>query len=143
LREFVFFAWPILVAGSLAMSALQLIGALNLLNTFLEPLTVGLLGLPGKVGVTLIFGVLRKELTLVMLIQALGTTNIEAALSSLQILVFTVFVTFYVPCVSSIMVMWRELGWKTALASACLNLLLAILLASAFSLLFSFIHQTT
>ncbi len=140
LREFVFFAWPILVAGSLAMSALQLIGALNLLNTFLEPLTVGLLGLPGKVGVTLIFGVLRKELTLVMLIQALGTTDIEAVLSSLQILVFTVFVTFYVPCVSSIMVMWRELGWKTALASACLNLLLAILLASAFSLLFSFIH---
>ncbi|MHC1589348.1 MAG: ferrous iron transport protein B [Candidatus Hecatellaceae archaeon] len=143
LREFVFFAWPILVISSFTMSLLQVFGVLDVINLVLEPLTLNVLGLPREVGVTLIFGVLRKELTLIMLIQALGTANIETVLSTVQILVFTVFVVFYVPCISSIMVMWREYGWKTALASTILNLLIAILLASVFNLAFSFILKAT
>lgn len=142
LREFIFFAWPILLVSSLAMSLLQFAGLLGLLNRLLEPLTLTILGLPKEVGVTLIFGLLRKELTLIMLMQALGTPNVSTVLSPVQIFVFTVFVVFYVPCMSSIIILGRELGWKTALASVGLNLLIAILLASAFNFILSFAFQT-
>ncbi|RLI35511.1 ferrous iron transport protein B [Candidatus Bathyarchaeota archaeon] len=138
LREFVFFAWPILILGSLVMVVLELAGLLNLFNLLLEPLTVWVLGLPKEVGVTLILGILRKELTLVMLIQALGTAKVATVLSPLQIMVFTIFITFYVPCISTIMVTARELGWKMASAAAFLSLFIAILLAFAFRTAASF-----
>jgi ferrous iron transport protein B len=68
---------------------------------------------------TLVFGILRKELTLVMLVQALGTTQLHTVMTDGQLLTFTLFVVFYVPCVATIAVMARELGWKdTALISA-------------------------
>jgi ferrous iron transport protein B len=97
----------------------------------LSPLTVTLLGLPAAVGLTLIFGILRKELTLVMLVQALGTAQVNTVMSNGQLLTFTLFVVFYIPCVATIAVMAKELGWRdTALISA-FSVLLAVVIAVA------------
>jgi ferrous iron transport protein B len=90
---------------------------------------MAMLGLPAVVGTTLIFGVLRKELALIMLTQALGTTEVGAILSTTQILTFTIFVTFYIPCVATMAVLGRELGkkWMTVIVAATLGL--AVVLA--------------
>ena len=56
----------------LALALLEWAGAGDAVNRLLSPLTVWTLGLPVAVGMTLIFGVMRKELTLVMLVQALA-----------------------------------------------------------------------
>jgi ferrous iron transport protein B len=53
-----------------------------------DPFTA-VLGLPAAVGVTLIFGIMRKELSLIMLTEALGTTQIAAVLSLTQLLEVT------------------------------------------------------
>ena len=45
-------------------------------NDLCRPFTA-LLGLPAAVGTTLIFGIMRKELALIMLTEALGTTQIR------------------------------------------------------------------
>jgi Fe2+ transport system protein B len=72
-----------------------------------------------RAGVTLVFGILRKELSLVMLGQALGTTDVARVLSTTQILVFTLFITFYTPCVATVAAIMKETGRKlTALALA-------------------------
>lgn len=85
------------------------------MNLALLPFTWSL-GLPASLGVTLIFGVFRKELTLIMLFQALGTTDVASVLSPGQMMTFTLFVLFYIPCVATIAVLIRELGRrKTAL----------------------------
>jgi len=83
-------------------------------NQFLYPFTSLLLGLPVVVGTVLIFGILRKELAMVMLIQALGTTRVLDVMSGTQIMTFVVFVTFYVPCLATIAVLIRELGKRRA-----------------------------
>ena len=93
LREFVMVAFPLLVAGSAVLSLIEFYGWQQFINAALSPLTA-LLGLPRAVGLTLIFGVLRKELSLLMLMQALGTTNVASVMSAAQILIFTLFVTF-------------------------------------------------
>ncbi len=130
LYEFLIFAWPLIIIASVIMGFLSFYKVDNILNALLSPLTVGALGLPRAVGVTLFFGIFRKELTLILLVDALGTTHITTVLSPLQILVFTVFVLFYIPCVSYIVAMWRELGGRYTLVAVILSLFVATLLAS-------------
>ena len=128
LKEFIVVAWPILIIGSLVLSLLKFYGMEAYVNEATRPFTA-LLGLPAAVGVTLLFGIMRKELSLIMLTEALGTTQITTALSSAQLLTFTIFVLFYIPCASTIAALSREVGWKGAFTAAVCSLALATALA--------------
>jgi ferrous iron transport protein B len=128
LREFVLMAFPLLVVGSVLLSLVDFYGWQHGINAALSPLTA-LLGLPRSVGLTLIFGVLRKELSLLMLMQALGTTHVLGAMTAAQILIFTLFVTFYLPCMATLASMMRELGWRLTLAASTALLALAIVVS--------------
>jgi ferrous iron transport protein B len=127
LREFVVVALPLLIVGSAVLGLIEFFGWQPVINAALSPLTA-LLGLPTAVGLTLIFGVLRKELSLLMLMQALGTTDVHAVMTSAQIIIFTLFVTFYLPCLATLASMGRELGRKLTAAAATALLLLAIVI---------------
>jgi ferrous iron transport protein B len=70
------------------------------------------LGLPKEVGLPLIFGVLRKELSLIMLGQALGSMEFSTVLTPTQMITYAVFVVFYIPCLATMVVIRKELGWK-------------------------------
>jgi len=131
IREFVIIAWPLLIVGSIILGIIEYLNWENILNIIFSPLTM-LLGLPVVVGITLVFGVLRKELTLIMLMQALGTTNILSVMTPTQIMVFTIFITFYVPCVATIAMIFNELGLRWTLGIAGFTLLLATSLALLF-----------
>jgi ferrous iron transport protein B len=125
LREFIMVAFPLLVAGSAILSLIEFYGWQQFINAALSPLTA-LLDLPRAVGLTLIFGALRKELSLLMLMQALGTTQVASVMSVAQILIFTLFVTFYLPCMATLASMFRELGWRLTAAAATALLALAV-----------------
>jgi ferrous iron transport protein B len=127
LKEFIVVAWPILIVGSLILSLLQFYHWEVYVNDLCRPFTY-ILGLPAVVGTTLIFGIMRKELSLVMLTAALGTPQITTALTLNQLLTFTIFVLFYIPCASTIAAMSRELGWKGAATAAGLSLILGLIL---------------
>jgi ferrous iron transport protein B len=128
IREFIVIAWPILIGGSVLLAMMEYGGVEESINGILSPLT-GLLGLPESVGITLVFGLLRKELSLVMLTQALGTTEVLTVMTQTQVMVFTVFVTFYIPCLATIATLWREIGKKGALWAVLFTLAVATILA--------------
>jgi ferrous iron transport protein B len=88
--------------------------------------------------VTLVFGFLRKELSLVMMLQALGADyrQLLEFISRQQILVFAVFVNFFIPCLSTLGVLWKELGRRVALLSAALSLTVAVVLSILVRLIF-------
>jgi len=110
-RHFLKVAVPILVLGSIALALLDAVRATDALNLALLPIT-WTLGLPLALGVPLILGIFRKELSLVMLFQALGTTQVLALLTPGQMMTYAVFVVFYVPCVATLAVLKREFGWR-------------------------------
>ena len=115
IREFIVYAFPILIAGSLVMGLLEYANWDHYLNLAVSPITWSL-GLPLALGIPLIFGVFRKELSLMMLFQAIGTTQVMSVLSAGQMMTFTLFVLFYIPCVATITVLAREFGQaRTAL----------------------------
>ena len=122
---------PLLVIGSIVLALLSHFGADALINTALTPITVWWLGLPVVLGVPILFGVLRKELSLLMIYQALGTQEIVPLLDHVQIFTFLVFLTFYVPCLSTFAVMLKTLGAKEAWGSMLISLLSALLMAGA------------
>jgi len=46
-----------------------------------------------------------------------------------QMLTFTLFVVFYVPCIATIAVMAKELGWRDTAVISAFSVLLAIVVA--------------
>lgn len=126
LREFIVIAWPLLIGGSIILSLITYHGLESKINSYLSFITYPL-GLPNSVGLTLIFGLLRKELSLLMLRQALGG-ELSILLPS-QMLVFTVFVVFYFPCISTLGVLLKEIGIRRSLFVLLLTFAIAFLLA--------------
>jgi ferrous iron transport protein B len=120
---------PLLVGGSVVLALLNHVGADGLINTLLTPVTVWWLGLPLALGVPLLFGVLRKELSLLMIYQALGTQEIGGLLDPAQIVTLLLFLTFYIPCVSTFAVMLKTVGRRDAFFSVALSVAAALLLS--------------
>ncbi|MCX8178128.1 MAG: ferrous iron transport protein B [Candidatus Bathyarchaeota archaeon] len=123
-KEFVYIAFPIIVAGSLAITAMDLTGFIEILTSNMKPLIEGWLGLPANAGVPLIFGVLRKELTLILLSELIPLESLTA----MQMIVFTLITMIYIPCVATIAALIKEFGWMKALTIAIVNVALALLI---------------
>jgi len=126
LAEFIKIAFPLIIVGSLAIKLVEVLGLLEPISTALSPVTVTWLGLPAITGITLIFGILRKELTLIMLATLLGTTNFAQVLTPVQMIVFTLVAMFYIPCIATIAALVREFGWKKALSITVFEIVFAI-----------------
>lgn len=131
LKEFLAVAFPLLILGSVLLGLLDYWNIKGLIDFALSPFVSGLLGLPKELGAPLVFGFLKKELALIMAATALSVSpaNINTALSPIQIMVYTVFAVFYVPCLATTLMTWRELSWKPALGAAGLSLAVATIMA--------------
>jgi ferrous iron transport protein B len=127
LAEFIKIAFPLIVVGSLVIKAADVFGLLNPVANLLSPVTVAWLGLPVITGITLIFGVLRKELSLILLAALLAPTGLQA-LTPVQMVVFTLVAMFYIPCVATISALVREFGGKKALFITLFEIAFAIIL---------------
>jgi ferrous iron transport protein B len=88
--------------GALAISVLDITGVLVGVQELAVPLTVGWLGLPAEAATAFVMGLVRRDFG------AAGffTMNLSAA----QLLVAMVTITLFVPCVASVMVIWKERG---------------------------------
>jgi len=130
-RDILTIVTPLLVGGSIVLALLGHFGADKIINTALTPISSWWLGLPIVLGVPILFGILRKELSLLMIYQALGTFEVGLYLDWVQIMTFLVFLTFYFPCVSTFAVMLKTIGSKHALISVSLSVLVALLVSGA------------
>lgn len=126
IREFIVEAWPLLIVGSVILAILNFINAALYLNILVRPIS-WILGLPTEVGVPLIFGVLRKELSLVMLGQALGSMSFGDVLTPVQMITYAVFVVFYVPCLATMLVIRKEMGTKVMWQIVAMTTIIATL----------------
>ncbi|MBL7164714.1 MAG: ferrous iron transport protein B [Anaerolineales bacterium] len=138
IREFVVDAWPLLIFGSVMLAVFERLDLARWLNAAVRPLT-WVLDLPSRVGVPLIFGIFRKELSLVMLRQALGVVDFAEALTPIQMVTFTVFVVFYIPCLATLAALRRELGTRDMLIISLITVAIALaaaLLARAVATVF-------
>jgi ferrous iron transport protein B len=134
--EFIKIAFPLIIVGSFALKIAEISGVLETVAAVFSPVTVVWLGLPAITGIALIFGVLRKELSLVMLAALLGTTNFALVLTPVQMIVFTLVAMLYIPCIATIAALIKDFGSKKALFISVFEIAFAILVGGiAFRLL--------
>ncbi|MGZ8937043.1 MAG: ferrous iron transport protein B [Halobacteriota archaeon] len=126
MKEFLFIAVPLLVAGSILFGWLELTGLSRFIEVPMAPITVGILGLPAFTGICLIYGVLRKEMALEMLAIASGTFVFSTVMTPVQIFVFCLVVTLYVPCLATFSVIVREFNMRWAVGISIFTIVLAL-----------------
>ncbi len=130
-KEFIFKAMPIIIILGIVLELLLMFNLLEPINVFISPITF-LLGLPLITGIFLLYGIIRKELTLVLLQElanSLGLT-IPMLLTPLQMFVFSLVTMLYIPCFATIIIIARETSWKYALKIALLEILVALLIGA-------------
>ena len=131
-KDFIFVAAPIVLIGSLALGALYETGLIWKLAGPLAPVMEGWLGLPAVAGLTLIFAVLRKELALQLLVTLAivrygpQASNLLHVMNAPQLFVYALVNTIYIPCIATIAVLGRELGWKRAAGIVAFTITLAL-----------------
>ncbi|MEM3421141.1 MAG: ferrous iron transport protein B [Candidatus Hadarchaeum sp.] len=133
MKHFVYFATPVLIVGSLVIGALHVFELLAAIVAPLSPLTSGWLGLPAVTIISLLYGFIRKEGALVLLVTIAGTSNLLNFMTPLQLFVFALVVSIYVPCAATVAALKQELGWKDAIMISASTFLIALLVGGIFN----------
>ncbi len=137
-KDFIYIALPILILGSVILGILKDFGLLATITKPFEPIISGWLMLPAAAGITLVYGVLRKELALELLFVLGGSAMLLDFMNPLQIFVFALVVALYIPCVGTFAVLKNEFGWKNSILISLFTIILAVVVGGLVGRLFMF-----
>ncbi|MBW6487204.1 MAG: fused ferrous iron transport protein A/B [Syntrophobacterales bacterium] len=132
LKDFIIDAVPMIILGVLIVGLLETAGLLNGLAQFFKPVVTGMLGLPPETVSVLTLGFLRKDVSIALLV--------PFNLAPGAIVVASVLLTLYMPCMASFMVSIRELGIKKSALVFCINLTAAVIFSILLNLFFRLIN---
>lgn len=122
-------ATPLFAIGAFIISILQITGALEMLQDWLRPLTVGWLNLPKEAATAFIMGFVRRDFG------AAGFASME--LTALQKLAGLITITIFVPCIASALVIFKERGKQEGLIIWPAVLVIAFLIGGLTAQLFN------
>jgi ferrous iron transport protein B len=131
LKWFVKEALPFVLLGILIANILYTLGIMQFVSRVTGPYLTYILGLPEEAAGALIMGFLRKDLAIGMLIPLNMTFK--------QLVVASVVLTMYFPCVATFSVLLKELGVKDMLKSATIMVLSATITGGLLNLVLSVI----
>ncbi|MBL7165475.1 MAG: ferrous iron transporter B [Dehalococcoidales bacterium] len=120
-------AIPIILGAVLVINILYTLGIFDAIADFASPVVTGLLGLPKEAVTALVIGFLRKDVALGML-APLG-------LSANQLVIGSVVLAMFFPCVATFVVILRELGVVNMLKSVAIMIATALLVGGALNLI--------
>jgi ferrous iron transport protein B len=106
---------PLFFLGSFLITVLNLSGSLVSIQKFLAPITVKVMNLPPETASIFIMGLIRRDFGAAGLAKMAGIGG-PAVLTHSQVLVSIVALTMFVPCIASVVVFYKERGFKEASA---------------------------
>jgi ferrous iron transport protein B len=120
-------AIPIILGAILAINILYFLGVFTAIANFTAPVVTGLLGLPKEAVTALVIGFLRKDVALGMLA--------PLALSAEQLVVGSVVLAMFFPCIATFVVLLRELGVVNMLKAAGVMIAAALITGGILNLI--------
>jgi ferrous iron transport protein B len=136
IKEFLVIAMPLLIVSSIILGFLQYTGAIAAFQDIIAPFSTMVLGLPAYATTALIFGILRKEMALGTLVVLAGTPALNTVMTSVQLYTFAIISALFIPCISTIAVLYRQMGVKTVVLVSTFTLLLGIGVGALINLFF-------
>jgi ferrous iron transport protein B len=116
--------FPLFILASILIWLGRLTGLFDLAVNALVPL-VHFIGLPDQTATAFLFGFFRRDYG------AAGLFDMRASMTAHQLLVATVTMTLFMPCIAQFAVTIKERGWKTALGIAVFIFPFALLVGGA------------
>jgi len=110
MKWFIKEAVPFVMLGVIVVNILYSLGIIQFAGEIAEPIVTRVLGLPKEAVGALIIGFLRKDVAVGMLIPLGLTAN--------QLVVASVVLAMYFPCVATFAALIKELGWADTLKAA-------------------------
>ncbi len=127
LKNFLTEAIPFVFLGVLIINFLFVFGVIDFISRIASPLVVGVLGLPKEAVISLVIGFLRKDMAIGLLLPLNLTLK--------QLIISSVVLTMYFPCVATFVVLFKELGLKDLIKSTLLMIFLSFLAGGILNLI--------
>jgi len=112
-------AIPIILGAVLVINVLYFLGVFEAIANFTAPVVTNFLGLPKEAVTAVVIGFLRKDVALGMLA--------PLALSTKQLVVGSVVLAMFFPCIATFVVLLRELGVVDMLKSTGIMIVAALI----------------
>src|SRR5512137_611576 len=135
IKEFLFIALPLLIITSIALGLFQYFGLTDAFEQMVAPITVTLLGLPEYAATALLFGIFRKELAFETLAVLAGTADLGSVITSAQLYTFAIVTVLFIPCISTIAVLYCQLGARIAILISVYSVFLGLLIGAIINML--------
>lgn len=120
-------AIPFVLLGVLIVNILYVFGIIEWISEAAAPVIVGILGLPKEAVASLIVGFLRKDVAVGMLL--------PLGLDMGQLIVASVVLTMYFPCVATFVVLFKELGAKDLIKATTIMIVSSLLVGGILNVL--------
>jgi len=119
-------AVPIILVAILVINMLHFLGIFEAIADFASPVVTGLLGLPKEAVTALVIGFFRKDVALGMLA--------PLALTAGQLVVGSVVLAMFFPCIATFVVLLRELGVVNMLKAVAIMIVAALIVGGLLNL---------
>ena len=127
MRSFFVEAIPFVFLGVLGINVLYVMGAIEWIGDAASPLIVDIWGLPKEAVASMLVGFLRKDVAVGMLL--------PLGLDMGQLIVASVVLTMYFPCVATFVVLFKELGVRDFTKAVAIMALSALLVGGVLNVL--------
>ncbi|MFA7247090.1 MAG: nucleoside recognition domain-containing protein, partial [Dehalococcoidia bacterium] len=126
-RGFIVEAVPIMIIAVPVINVLYLIGVFQAITDFTAPVVSGLLGLPKEAVAAIFVAFFRMDAAMALLA--------PLELSAKQLIVSSVVLVMFFPCIATFTIMLREMGWKSLLIALGIMLLSGLTVGALLNLL--------
>jgi len=126
-RGFMTHAVPYMLFGVLIINILYTLGVISFIGNFAAPLVVNVFGLPKEAVAALVAGFFRKDVAIGMLL--------PLSLNLKQLIIASVVLTMYFPCVATFTVLIKELGVKDMVKSALIMIVSTLIVGGILNLI--------
>jgi ferrous iron transport protein B len=127
LKGFMREALVYVLLGVLIANILFVFGVIQFFGNIAAPVIVNVFGLPKEAVASLIVGFLRKDVAVGMLL--------PLGLTMKQLIIASVVLTMYFPCIATFVVIFKELGWKNTIKSSLIMVFSSLLVGGLLNLI--------
>jgi ferrous iron transport protein B len=129
-------AVPLFLLGAFILFILEETSLISVLQNGLRPIVVDLLNLPINFTEAMVMSLARSEAGAVLVMDMANAGE----LTSGQVIVSIIVLTLFIPCISNVMAIGKELKWKKATVMVLIITITSLIIGGSVNLFLKFIH---
>lgn len=127
MKKFLLEAEPLVLLGVFIINILTYFKVIDSISAVFRPVVTNWLGLPQATSLALVIGFLRKDIAVGMLV--------PMGLTQHQLVVASVILAMYFPCIATFVVLWKELGLSGLIKATAIMVVLSTIVGGIINII--------